>query len=40
MDDRTKKLIAEDQPVTKYESMKGRNSIRRKSNGHAFGKSS
>lgn len=33
MDDRTKKLITQDQPVTKYESIKGRNtSFRRKSN--------
>lgn len=33
MDNKTKKLITEDQPTTKYESIKGgRNSFRQKSN--------
>jgi len=36
MDDRTKKLITDDQPVTKYESIKGRNSFRRKSNSYGM----
>ena len=32
MDDRNKKLITEDQQIPKYESIKGHNSFRRKSN--------